>query len=738
MQSLAHFGTSVRQPHRPVRVNVHQSPRLVQERGRESNAVLGGDHGQPAFLPPVGLVESGNLLDLRRVVGTRFEFVPHALCLVADQSLVEIGLVTFSVEVLLAHHIGRKIARCCNVRDPMLGKHQTLRTPKSTEGRVAAQVSPARVAGDADVGDAVDVVGVEQRPVHDGVGEIERVARVAVHGQVQRNHRAVAVEPHLRPGNISGVSMVSQAGRTAPRHRWSRHRPHPRHSHAHCHHALVLQQDAFLLPCTTPAGSCGRVRERGESVRAPRRCYIACLTTSSDTKWSRLASEPHLVAAKERVASTTAQHVVVTLKDAADGRAGVMGGHRRRQCHKQRPTLFAAKATTHALDATHDPARRDPECLCHVALRLGRVLCRRKHLCLTVFAQRHNNRSVRLKVKVFLATHAKLAIKNAVGRCHTSCHVATFDSLRRTEVRLGCNGVFDRDDGREFFILNHNGTCGLQSNGSRGGDDDANRMPHARHRIRGKHLLIIHDRSGDVGTGHIFCRVEPSYAFHGQCLGCINRANLCMCFATANDNTLEFPSDARHIVQVDGFPRALLFSREMLGACPDALGVLEGIHRVVRRVKVLPTGRQPPCNHATRTRIFRGCPATCSRGKRVLHRGNEPSEETETQRLTILRHTSGHPNIQGHFLLQRCHCSRRRICWDQLGNVGACQRLCCLVCQRHRCRHATKADGRAFHHRLSVHDHPHASIDNGDIIISPPALFESLNVFIGCRIREQD
>lgn len=70
-------------------------------------------------------------------------------------------------------------------------------TMAHTERGVAAEVGFAGVAGDADIGDAVDIVGVEKRAIHHGVGEIERVACVAVHGDIECNHGAVTLESHL-------------------------------------------------------------------------------------------------------------------------------------------------------------------------------------------------------------------------------------------------------------------------------------------------------------------------------------------------------------------------------------------------------------------------------------------------------------------------------------------------------------------------------------------------------------
>ena len=61
-----------------------------------------------------------------------------------------------------------------------------LRPAEAAEGRVRRQVGPADGAGDLDVRDEVGVLGVEQRPLHDGERQVGREAAVGVEVGLER------------------------------------------------------------------------------------------------------------------------------------------------------------------------------------------------------------------------------------------------------------------------------------------------------------------------------------------------------------------------------------------------------------------------------------------------------------------------------------------------------------------------------------------------------------------------
>mmetsp|Transcript_15711 Transcript_15711/g.63271 ORF Transcript_15711/g.63271 Transcript_15711/m.63271 type:complete len:848 (-) Transcript_15711:2042-4585(-) len=229
VEALAHLGAAVRDEDRAVGVDVDEGAALVEEFGGERDAEDDGDHGEAALAPRVGRVVRVDLGAPRGELGDleapRPE--PGEVDVRRLDDLVVVRRLADGEEVALAERLGRHAERPREVGDVRFADLHALRPAEAAERRVGRRVGLAEAAEAGEVGHLVGVGAVEQRAVHDGLAEVERVARVAVERDVGRDElvrrlrrrRAVhALErvPLARDGHVD-VAVERELARPAER-----------------------------------------------------------------------------------------------------------------------------------------------------------------------------------------------------------------------------------------------------------------------------------------------------------------------------------------------------------------------------------------------------------------------------------------------------------------------------------------------------------------------------------------
>mmetsp|Transcript_5665 Transcript_5665/g.14062 ORF Transcript_5665/g.14062 Transcript_5665/m.14062 type:complete len:241 (-) Transcript_5665:1632-2354(-) len=123
--------------------------------------------------------------------------LPARLELTRHHLLPEVTRLALLVQIQLAHLLRRLVQPPRYAIHPHLREQHALRPPEAAERGVGRHVRLAALAGDADVGDLVRAVRVEQRAVHDSSRQVQAVTRVVVQPHVQRQDLTLRAVPHL-------------------------------------------------------------------------------------------------------------------------------------------------------------------------------------------------------------------------------------------------------------------------------------------------------------------------------------------------------------------------------------------------------------------------------------------------------------------------------------------------------------------------------------------------------------
>mmetsp|Transcript_11603 Transcript_11603/g.16231 ORF Transcript_11603/g.16231 Transcript_11603/m.16231 type:complete len:208 (-) Transcript_11603:2074-2697(-) len=180
MKPLPHLSTAMRHQYRAICVDVHQCSSLVHEFGSEGNSKLCRDESNSAFAPAVRLIEFLRLLDPLGVLRSFLALLPCSPNGALGENLAEVSHLPLLVQIHLTQFISRNTKVARHVVHCSFSDHQALRPSKPAEGSMARHVCLADVAMCANMRNVVDVVDVEETPVHHRDRQVQAPSRVRV------------------------------------------------------------------------------------------------------------------------------------------------------------------------------------------------------------------------------------------------------------------------------------------------------------------------------------------------------------------------------------------------------------------------------------------------------------------------------------------------------------------------------------------------------------------------------
>ena len=209
LHALPHVDGAGRDADRTVGVDVEQRLGLVEQGGGEGNAEAHRHHGQAlAQLAAIGIEVSHGLLAAGQVEMAA-QFVPAGgRPVVGGRHAVRKGI-AHAQQILPLQAFRRDAQLPRGPADGGFEDEHRLRCAEAAEGRIRRQVGAATGGGDADVGQAVGVGGVEQRAFENGRGQVGGAAGVLVEHGLVGQEIPLRIEPEAVVGGI-GVAFAGQ------------------------------------------------------------------------------------------------------------------------------------------------------------------------------------------------------------------------------------------------------------------------------------------------------------------------------------------------------------------------------------------------------------------------------------------------------------------------------------------------------------------------------------------------
>ena len=212
--------------------------------------------------------------------------------------------------------------------------------------------------------------------------------------------------------------------------------------------------------------------------------------------------EADVVARAKWVALAGHAAIGVAVVDAARRAPGLLRDQSSHQRGRRGLSFLAAKPAAHALANAHHLMHSQTQNLRRHVLGFGRVLRRRVDRQMPAFA-RHDEGALGFKIQMFLPANVQRALA-CVGRVlERRARIAARDGARRPDETFGCDGRFNRGDGRFFGDVQANRGFGGSKGRARFGGDNDDRFALKTDARFGQKVFVLENRAEQIAAGHI-------------------------------------------------------------------------------------------------------------------------------------------------------------------------------------------------------------------------------------------